>query len=138
MIQGGTPTIYVSDMDRAIAFYTKTLGLRLLEREDDDWASIDAGDGLVLGLQPGGDNGGREVGKGGRDVGNGARAGGGSISIGFNVTAPLEEVIAELKQRGVEFRGPIQGQQDVPIRLAFFGDPDGNALYLCELGEDEE
>jgi catechol 2,3-dioxygenase-like lactoylglutathione lyase family enzyme len=132
MIQGGTPTIYVTDMDRAIAFYTKTLGLRLLEREDDDWASIDAGDGLVLGLQPAGQNGGRDVGKGGR------AAAGGSISIGFNVTAPLEEVIAELENRGVQFRGPIQGQQDLPIRLAFFGDPDGNALYLCELGEGEE
>src|SRR4029077_19008376 len=113
MIQGGTPTIHVSDMDRAVAFYTKTLGLRLLEREDDDWASIDAGDGLVLGLQPAG-------GISGRDVKNGGRAAGGSISIGFNVTAPLEEVIAELRQRGVEFRGPIQGQQDLPIRLAFF------------------
>jgi catechol 2,3-dioxygenase-like lactoylglutathione lyase family enzyme len=122
MIQGGTPTIYVSDMERAVTFYTETLGLKLLEREDDDWASIDAGDGLVLGLQP--------------TAGNGERAGGsGSMSIGFNVIEPLEEVVAKLEDRGVRFRGPIQSQPEAPIRLAFFGDPDGNALYLCELEE---
>lgn len=121
MIQGGTPTIYVRDMDRAVTFYTRTLGLKLLERQDDDWASIDAGDGLVLGLQPG----------------NGPRPGGGSIAIGFNVTEPLEEVIATLERRGVSFQGAVQGRAEVPVRLAFFGDPDGNALYLCELSEME-
>lgn len=123
MIQGGTPTIYVSDMDRAVAFYTRTLGLKLLEREDDDWASIDAGDGLVLGLQPAN--------------GNGQKVGGGSIAIGFNVTEPLEDVIAKLEHRGVQFRGPVKSQAEVPVRMAFFGDPDGNVLYLCELLETE-
>jgi catechol 2,3-dioxygenase-like lactoylglutathione lyase family enzyme len=122
MIQGGTPTIYVSDMERAVTFYTRTLGLKLLEREDDDWASIDAGDGLVLGLQP-------ANGKSGK--------GGGSITIGFNVTEPLEEVVAKLEHRGVSFRGPIEGKGEMPVRFAFFGDPDGNSLYLCELVETE-
>lgn len=124
MIQGGTPTIYVSDMERAVTFYTRTLGLKLLEREDDAWASIDAGDGLVLGLQPANGN------------GEGA-AGSGSMAIGFNVIEPLEEVVAKLKHRGVNFRGPIEGKEEMPVRFAFFGDPDGNALYLCELAEME-
>ncbi len=52
MIEGGTPTIYVSDMDRAVTFYTEVLGLRLISRHGDDWASVDAGKGLTLGLHP--------------------------------------------------------------------------------------
>jgi catechol 2,3-dioxygenase-like lactoylglutathione lyase family enzyme len=125
MIQGGTPTIYVSDLERAVTFYTRTLGLKLLEREDDDWASIDAGDGLVLGLQP----------TNGKGQQTGEAGGASSMAIGFNVTEPLEEVVAKLEHRGVSFRGPIKGKGDMPVRFAFFGDPDGNALYLCEFDQ---
>jgi catechol 2,3-dioxygenase-like lactoylglutathione lyase family enzyme len=52
MIRGGNATIYVTDMDRSVSFYTETLGLRLAFRAGDHWASIDAGDGLQLGLHP--------------------------------------------------------------------------------------
>ena len=119
MIAGGLATIYVSDMDQAIRFYTDTLGLKLHFRGGGDgWAEIDAGKGLILGLhathphspQPG------------------QR---GSISVGLNVNEPLDQVVATLRQRGVEFRGPIR--EDTAIRLAFFGDPDGNDLYLAEV-----
>ena len=54
----------------------------------------------------------------------------GSISIGFGVTEPLEAEVARLSAAGVVFRGPIV-DADV-VRLAFFGDPDGNDLYLSE------
>jgi len=54
MLKGGNATIYVSDMDRAVAFYTETLGLGLTFRAGDHWAGIDAGDGLQLGLHPAG------------------------------------------------------------------------------------
>ena len=57
----------------------------------------------------------------------------GSISLGFNVNSPIDEVVATLQSRGVQFRGPIQDDADGGIRLAFFGDPDGNDLYLCEV-----
>jgi hypothetical protein len=30
----------------------------------------------------------------------------------------------------VQFHGPIK--DDSAVRLAFFGDPDGNDLYLCQ------
>src|SRR6478672_5402165 len=112
------PTIYVSDMDRAVKFYTEALGLKLQYQAGPEWASIDAGRGLVLGL-------------------HGARgeqplAGqSGSISVGLLVDEPLDRVVETLKGRGVEFRGPIR--DDTAIRLAFFGDPDGNDLYLCEM-----
>lgn len=116
MIAGGMATIYVSDMDRAVRFYTETLGLKLQYRAGQDWASIDAGPGLVLGL-----HGEREGGRAGR---------GGSISVGFNVSESLDRVVETLRARGVEFRGPIR--EDTAVRLAFFGDPDGNDLYLAE------
>jgi catechol 2,3-dioxygenase-like lactoylglutathione lyase family enzyme len=52
MIEGGTPTIYVSDMERAVEFYTEVLGLRLESRHGDEWASVDAGRGMTIGLHP--------------------------------------------------------------------------------------
>ncbi len=56
----------------------------------------------------------------------------GSINVGFNVTESIDEVVRILKSRGVTFDGPIQGDANGSIRLAFFGDPDDNSLYLCE------
>ena len=120
MIHGGVATIYVSEMDRAVSFYIETLGLNLVHRAGDYWASIDAGGGLLLGLHPMSEHGPTP----------GAR---GAISVGLNVDEPIDEVVATLEGRGVKFRGPIQDDGEGGIRLAFFGDPDGNALYLCEV-----
>lgn len=122
MIHGGVATLYVSDMDRAVSFYTETLGLSLVQRWGDKWASIDAGDGLTLGLHPMSEH----APKPGTS---------GSISVGLNVTQPIDEVVATLESRGVRFRGPVQQDAEGGIRLAFFGDPDGNDLYLCEVAK---
>lgn len=119
MIEGGTPTIYVSDMDRAVEFYTAVLGLRLESRYGNEWASVDAGKGMTIGLHPAAER-------------MGAPGTLGSINIGFNVTESLDEVVRTLESRGVTFDGPISGDANGSIRLAFFGDPDGNSLYLCE------
>ncbi len=119
MIEGGTPTIYVSNMDRAVEFYTEVLGLRLISRYGDEWASVDAGKGLTLGLHPAAER-------------MGAPGTLGSINVGLNVTESIDEVVRTLKSRGVKFDGPIQGDANGSIRLAFFGDPDDNSLYLCE------
>jgi catechol 2,3-dioxygenase-like lactoylglutathione lyase family enzyme len=35
MIDAGTPTVYLSSMDRAVGFYTQTLGLKLAGRFGD-------------------------------------------------------------------------------------------------------
>ena len=51
-ISGGMPTIFVSDMGAAVRFYIEALGLKLLERYGDHWASIDCGHGLTIGLHP--------------------------------------------------------------------------------------
>jgi len=119
MIQGGNATIYVSDMERAVGFYTNTLGLKLQFRAGNHWAQVDAGNGMQIGLHPTGPQS-PPAGKSG------------SISVGFTINQPLEQVVSTLKSRGVAFHGPIMDDAKGGIRLAFFGDPDGNDLYLCE------
>jgi catechol 2,3-dioxygenase-like lactoylglutathione lyase family enzyme len=120
MTNGGAARIYVSDLQRAVKFYTETLGLRLRAGYQDQWASIDAGNGFVLALH--------SV----SNTGSPFACRSGSICVGFEVIKPLEGVIARLESRGVQFRGPIQEDAGGGVRLAFFGDPDGNDLYLCQ------
>ena len=117
MIDGGLATIYVTDMDRAVKFYTETLGLKLLYQAGPGWAQLDAGKGVTLGLHGAHD--------GGPTPGNN-----GSTVIGFELTEPMDQVYPKLAERGVTFHGPIQ--DTAHVRLAYFSDPDGNSFYLSE------
>ncbi len=119
MIKGGNATIFVTDMDRSVSFYTETLDLRLVFRAGDHWATIDAGDGLQLGLHPASPR-------------NPAPGTAGAVTVGLAVDESIERVVSTLEKRGVVFHGPVvdEGQ----LKLAFFTDPDGNELYLAELG----
>ncbi|HEY2509247.1 MAG TPA: VOC family protein [Polyangiaceae bacterium] len=120
MISGGNATLYVADMDRAVRFYVETLGFKLRMRAgdaDDDWAEVDAGEGLVIALHL----------ASGHGPAPGTR---GAISLGLTVNQPIEEVVQVLANRGVAFEGPVRA--DTAVKLAFFGDPDGNPLYLAE------
>jgi Glyoxalase/Bleomycin resistance protein/Dioxygenase superfamily len=47
-ILGGNASIFVSNMDRAIGFYTEKLGLRLRTRIGDEWAEFDAGNAAAI------------------------------------------------------------------------------------------
>ncbi len=116
LTNGGMATIYVTDMDRAVRFYTEILELKLQHRAGDHFATIDAG-GLRIGLHP-------------QEPHTPLPGTSGSIQIGLNAARPIEEVVDELKRRGVNFRGSII--DDDPVKIAFFGDPDGNDLYLCQ------
>ena len=51
MFSNGNATIFVSDMDRSVNFYTKILGLKLAQRFGNHWASVEAGK-LTIGLHP--------------------------------------------------------------------------------------
>ncbi len=117
LIHGGTPTIYVADMGRAIAFYTETLGLTLAMRFGDEYASIDAGRGFFLGLHPAGPE----------SPTPGARGG---THVTFGVGQPIAKVVETLTARGVSF--PCGIMDDGPVKLAYFTDVDGNEMYLCE------
>ena len=118
LIDGGSPTVFITDMDRAVRFYTETLGLKIAYRADDHFCMIDAGGGLLIGLHPPGTH----APKPGTS---------GSIQIGLNVTQPIQKVYDALRKRGVNFHGPVI--DDSAVKLAFFNDPDGNDLYLCEV-----
>jgi catechol 2,3-dioxygenase-like lactoylglutathione lyase family enzyme len=103
----------VTDLDRSVEFYAETLGLDRLNQED-DWAELEA-NGLRVGLNarseesPGGEGGG---------------------VLAFQPDDELEDVVAELEDKGVEFDG---GVSEHPWgRVAAFHDPDGNALQLYE------
>jgi catechol 2,3-dioxygenase-like lactoylglutathione lyase family enzyme len=117
MFRGGVFTIYVSDMNRAVQFYTETLGMALKQRHGDHWALIDGGPGLSIGLHPSTP-----------EIPAGRR---GSIAIGLYLDTPIGEAVQRLRAAGVSFDGPIK--EDVALSLAFFTDPDGNALYLAEM-----
>ena len=52
MITGGNVKLFVSDLDLAVAFYTETLGFPLKERYENQWAAVDAGNGLIIWLHP--------------------------------------------------------------------------------------
>jgi predicted enzyme related to lactoylglutathione lyase len=117
MITGGLPTVFVSNMDRAIRFFTETLGLTLEQRFGNDWASVKAANGLSIGLHPA-----SEVSPAGRK---------GSITIGFNLDEPIERAVDRLKKQGVKFTKEIF--EDGSSRIAHFSDPDGNEFYIIEL-----
>jgi catechol 2,3-dioxygenase-like lactoylglutathione lyase family enzyme len=117
-ITGGLVTVFVADMDRSTKFYTESLGLKLVFRAGDHWAQIDGGHGLAIGLHPSGP----------QEEEPGTR---GSLQIGLNVT-DIVAACEALRQRGVSFDGEIVNDEKGGIKLAFFKDPDGNVLYLCE------
>ncbi len=116
MILGGNATLYVSDMDAAVRFYTETLGMRLRFRAANHWAEVEAGSGFVVGLHPS---------RRGRSPGSP-----GAVQIGLRVQAPLEGVVAELGRKGVKV-API-ADAGPGLRFADVIDMDGNELYLWE------
>lgn len=117
MISGALPTVFVSDMDRAIRFFTETIGLTLEQRFGNDWASVKAPNGLCIGLHPA-----SEQSPAGRK---------GSITIGFNLDEPIDRAVDRLKKQGVVFTREIF--EDGSSRVAHFADPDGNEFYVIEL-----
>jgi len=124
-ISGGNASLFVSDLNTSVEFYTGTLGLNLLYQVGEHFAMIDAGDGFQIGLHPASES-------------VGAPDTNGAIHIGLAVTRSIELVVKELLAAGVEFHRP-DGQttpvidDDGAVKLAHFSDPDGNPLYLYEV-----
>ena len=118
MIDGGNATIFVSDFERALHFYTEVLGMPLRFRAETFWAEVQAGESLVIGIHP--------------ESETAAPPGTpGSMQIGLNVNGSLVDLVADLKTKGVEFTSPIIEDEGVG-KFARFRDPDGNALYFWE------
>ena len=104
---------WVTDMDRAVAFYRDGLGLSVGSRHGDEWAELEAGP-IKIGLH------------GGRD-GRATPHGGTAV---FRV-ADLDLAKAALEGRGVVFEEHL-GEVPGIARYASFDDPDGNSMQLIE------
>lgn len=116
MISGGHATVYVSNMDNAVRFYTKVLSLPLTNRFGNHWATVKAGDTLVIGLHPWSAKYPRPGTKG-------------SVQIGLFMSRgeSLENLAARLRQHGVAVSGIITSEE---ANYISFEDPDGNSIYV--------
>jgi predicted enzyme related to lactoylglutathione lyase len=114
MVTCGNATVFISDMNAAIRFYTETLGMNLKEHYGDHWATLDAG-GFLIGLHPAG-----------------AQQPGvpGSIVVGL-VVEDIEAGAAKLAAGGARNVGPVKSEQ--AGSFLHFEDPDGNRLYLWQM-----
>jgi catechol 2,3-dioxygenase-like lactoylglutathione lyase family enzyme len=131
MISSGNATVYVSDLDAAIRFFTERLGLRLTNRIGDRWATIDAGAsywtskgtraGLTLGLQP-------------ASAHYPPPGTTGGIGFGFETYTRIEDVAEQLTRRGVRVAGDVVAFE--AGKVVAFTDLDGVPTYAWEFSED--
>jgi catechol 2,3-dioxygenase-like lactoylglutathione lyase family enzyme len=104
---------WVTDLDRAVAFYHDVLGLPLARRDGDEWAEFGAGE-TRFALHAAGP--GREPRPGG-------------ATAVFEV-GDLDKAKGELSAQGVVFGH--EGAVESYARFASFSDPDGNTLQIIE------
>ena len=117
MFSSGNVTVYVSYMDRAVKFYSETLGLKLAYRFGNHWAAVEIGKGLTIGLHPAS-----------AQMPAGRK---GSMAIGLELSGSIGEAVKTLEARGVRFQGAVN--QAKAGAFVGFEDPDGNQLYMTEL-----
>ena len=122
MISGGNATVFVSNMDNAIRFYTEVLGLKLTNRFGNNWATVQAGKSLVIGLHPWSAMYPRPGTKG-------------SVQIGLVVSRdePIGDLAARLRKHGVEVSDIIKSEE---ANYISFADPDGNPIYVGDWDPD--
>jgi predicted enzyme related to lactoylglutathione lyase len=118
MITGGNATVFVSNMDRAVQFYTEVLGLKLTNRFGDSWATVDAGKGLTIGLHPSSP----------KYPAPGTKGG---IMLGMEIEGSIEKAVASLGKKGVQFRDSVVKTE--AGNFVHLEDPDGNEIYLWEV-----
>ncbi|MEO8423591.1 MAG: VOC family protein [Actinomycetota bacterium] len=106
---------FVSEMDRAVAFYRDVLELEPGHRSGDEWAQLGAGS-FQVGLH---------------GAGSGPVRPGGTLAF---TVADLDAAKAKLASRGVAI-GHEGGGEGLGPRFVEFNDPDGNVLALFEYEE---
>jgi predicted enzyme related to lactoylglutathione lyase len=114
MVTCGNATVFISNMDAAIRFYTQTLGMELKAHYGDHWATLEAG-GFQIGLHPAGAQ------QPGVD---------GSIVVGL-VVGDIEAAATKLSEGGALDVGPVK--PEAAGSFLHFKDPDGNRLYLWQM-----
>ncbi|MDI6690392.1 MAG: VOC family protein [Candidatus Bathyarchaeota archaeon] len=108
-------TFYVSDLEKAVEFYEKTLGLEK-KYEYSSYVGFECG-GVEIGLIP--------------KLARGQKVSPLSPSVEFLVD-DVEKVCGELQRKGVKFMKELH---DEPWggRQATFTDPDGNILEIAQI-----
>ena len=101
----------VQDMDRAVRFYSETLGLEVKSTQA-AWSEIDA-NGLMIGLNA-------------RESASGSSDGGAVIT--FQPETSIDDEVKRLSDAGVEFTGGISDHEWG--RIAPFKDSEGNDLQF--------
>jgi catechol 2,3-dioxygenase-like lactoylglutathione lyase family enzyme len=116
MVTGGNATVFITDMNASLAFYTDVLGMTVKSHYGDHWAEVSAG-GFDIGLHPK------------RDEGP-APGQLGSIIVGL-IATDLGAARPRLLEGGAkDVAEVVQGDGG---SFLHFHDPDGNALYLWQL-----
>jgi predicted enzyme related to lactoylglutathione lyase len=105
--------LMVSDMDRAVRFYERALGLRA-RFQSPEWSELDSG-GTTVAL-----HGGRR--------GDPAETG-----LGFEVD-DIDKACALVREAGGTIVKPPKQQQDVDLRLATVADTEGNGFSIVQTG----
>jgi len=118
MISGGNATVFVSNMDRAVEFYTKSLGMKLTNRFGDHWATVEAGKGLTIGLHPASP----------KYPAPGTKGG---MMLGLEIDEPIDRVVSRLSEKGVQMKGSVVREE--AGNFVHLEDPDGNEIYLWEV-----
>ena len=110
----GVATVWVpvTDMDRAVSFYSDTLGLTVKDRGE-DWSEIDA-NGVMIGLNA-------------REPASDGDGGGGAV-ITFQPDTNIDDEVSRLTEAGVRFTGQIS--EHPWGRIAPFKDSEGNDLQF--------
>src|ERR1700727_2198486 len=94
MISGGNATIFVSNMDASVRFYTEVLGLKLTNRFGNSWATVAAGKSLTIGLHPASPK-------------YPAPGTTGATILGLEIDDPIDGMVARLTEKGVRIKGSI-------------------------------
>jgi predicted enzyme related to lactoylglutathione lyase len=118
MISGGNATIFVSNMDAAVRFYTQVLELKLTNRFGNDWATVEAGKGLTIGLHPASP----------KYPAPGTK---GAMMLGLEIDEAIDKVVGRLSQKGVQMKGSITRNETG--NFVHLEDPDGTEIYLWEV-----
>ena len=112
--------IFVTDWERAVRFYTETLGIPTSFRSDEDgWLQLATGEGQ-LALERADPDDAESTALVGRFLGTSLRV------------EDVRATYATLTERGVEFVEPPEPQPWGGV-LAHLRDPDGNVLTLVQL-----
>ena len=120
MLISGKVTLPVTDLHESVFFYTRILGLRSVEQKGNYWAVVSDG-ALRITLE-------RQFYRGPEEKTLPA------LSIGIAVSH-LDPVLERIKETGTVITGMHETGDG---RIVTLGDPDGNKIFIREVGEIEE